>query len=193
MAAVNILNFEILNDEQQLAIDVETVEGSMITSIQLWDINTFKDYSLSINLNYKLEQINNKEVFIVSAEELNLYSFTDIWFVEIQSNYVGTEGCTNCQDPALGITYNLQPYYKCMLNYLLESEKSIDCNSTSVYTNNLTITVNLLIDSIEKSLAIGYYLQAIEMLNNLKKLCNISKCKNCETVTCSKCSKFIQQ
>lgn len=191
--SVTINNFEILNDGQQLAIDVETVEGSLITSIQLWNIDTFKDESLSIDLNYKLEQINNKEVFIVDAEELQLYSFTDIWFMEIQSNYVGEEGCTTCQDPALGITYNLQPYYKCMLNYLLDMEKSIECNSTSVHTNNLTITVNLLIDSIEKSLAIGYYLQAIEMLNNLKKLCNISKCKNCETVTCSSCSKFIQQ
>jgi len=193
MAAVTIKNFEILNDGQQLAIDVETITGSIITSIKLWNIDTFKDDSLSINLNYKLEQINNKEIFIIDAKEVSVYSFTDIWFIEIQSNYVGTEGCTNCQDPALGITYNLQPYYKCMLNYLLELEKSIDYNSTSVHTNNLTITVNLLIDSIEKSLAIGYYLQAIEMLNNLKKLCNISKCKNCETVICSSCSTFIQQ
>ena len=193
MSAVVIKNFEILNDGQQLAIDVETVSGSIITSIQLWNIDTFKDESLSINLNYKLEQINNKEVFIIDAKEVNIYSFTDIWFIEIQSNYEGTEGCTSCQDPALGITYNLQPYYKCMLNYLLESEKSIDCNSTNVYSNNTTITVNLLIDSIEKSLSIGYYLQAIEMLNNLKKLCNISKCKNCQTINCSSCSKFIQQ
>ena len=151
-----INNFEIISDGQQLAMDVETVEGSIITSIQLWNIHTFKDYSLSINLTYKLEQINNKEVFIIDAKEVNVYSFTDIWFVEIQSNYAGTEGCTNCQNPALGITYNLQPYYKCMLNYLLESEKSIDCNSTNVYSNNTTITVNLLIDSIEKSLSIGY-------------------------------------
>ena len=193
MSAVVINNFEIISDGQQLAIDVETVEGSIITSIQLWDINTFKDYSLSINLNYKLEQINNKEVFIVSAEELNLYSFKHIWFMEVQSNYEGIEGCTTCQDPALGITYNLQPYYKCMLNYLLDMRKSIDCNSTNLYSDNLTITVNLLIDSIERSLDIGYYLQAIEMLNNLKKHCNISKCKNCQTVICSSCSKFIQQ
>ena len=80
-----------------------------------------------------------------------------------------------------------------MLNYLLDDRKSTNSNSTSIYDNNLTITVNLLIDSIEKSLAIGYYLQAIEMLNNLKKLCNISKCTNCETITCSSCSTFIQQ
>lgn len=193
MAAATIKNFEILNDGQRLAVDVETVTGSLITSIKLWNIDTFKNESLSIDLNYKLENINNKEVFIVDAKDLNLYSFTDIWFIEIKSNYTGTSGCTNCQDPALGITYNLQPYYKCMLNYLLESEKSIDNNSTTVYSNNLTITVNLLIDGIEKSLEIGYYLQAIEMLNNLKKLCNISKCKNCQTINCSSCSKFIQQ
>lgn len=193
MAAVTIHNFEIINDGLQLAIDAETITGSIITSIKLWNINTFKDDSLSINLNYKLEQIDNTEVFVVTAEELNLTSFTDIWFIEIESNYEGDEGCVNCQDPALGITYNLQPYYKCMLNYLLDIEKSIDCNSTNVYTNNLTITVSLLIDSIEKSLEIGYYLQAIEMLNNLKKICSISKCKNCQTITCSSCSKFIQQ
>jgi hypothetical protein len=193
MAAVTILNFEILNDGQELAIDVETIIGSNITSIKLWDIDTFKDESLSIDLDYKLEQINNKEVFIVTATELNISSFTDIWFIEIKSDYEGDEGCVNCQDPALGITYNLQPYYKCMLNYLLESEKSVDCNSTNVFFNNKTITVNLLIDSIEKALNIGYYLQAIEMLNNLKKLCDISKCKNCQTVVCSSCSNFIQQ
>jgi len=193
MAAVIVNNFEILNNGQQLAIDVETVEGSLITSIKLWNVNTFKNESLSIDLNYKLEQISNIEDFIVTASELNISSFTDIWFIEIESDYEGDEGCVNCQDPALGITYNLQTYYKCMLNYLLELEKSIDCNSIYVYSNNLTITVSLLIDSIEKSLEIGYYSQAIEMLNNLKKLCNISKCKNCETVTCSSCSKFIQQ
>lgn len=193
MASVTIQNFQILNNGQELTIDVETIEGSIITSIQLWNIDTFKNDSLGINLNYKLEQINNKEIFIVTAEELNLTSFTDIWFIEIQSNYEGSEGCSSYQDPALGITYNLQPYYKCMLHYLLNAEKSTNCDSTSIYNDNLTITVNLLIDSIEKSLAIGFYSQAIEILNNLKKLCSISKCKNCQTIICNSCSNFIQQ
>lgn len=193
MSASTINNFEIQNNGSQIAIDVETITGSIITSIKLWNVDTFKNNALSIDLNYKLEQTSNIESFITTATELNITSFTDIWFIEIESNYEGNEGCVNCQDPALGITYNLQPYYKCMLNYLLEIEKSLDCNSSTTYTNNLTITVNLLIDAIEKSLNIGFYSQAIEMLNNLKKLCSISKCKNCETVTCSSCSKFIQQ
>lgn len=183
---ITIDNFEILNDGKQLAIDVSTVEWGLITSIKLWDANSFKSDSLSIDLSYKLEQINNKEAFILNSEEININSFIDIWFIEVQSDYEGSEDCINCQDPALGITYNLQPYCKCMLNYLLESEKNLT-------NNNLTVTVNLLIDAIKKSLDIGYYSQSIEMLNNLKKLCSISKCKNCKTITCSSCSKFIQQ
>jgi len=78
MAATTINNFEILNNGSQLAIDVETISGSIITSIKLWNINTFKDDALSIDLNYKLEQTSNIETFIVTAEELNLTSFTDI-------------------------------------------------------------------------------------------------------------------
>jgi hypothetical protein len=193
MGSVKINNFEILNDGQQLAIDVETAEGSLITSIQLWNNLTFKDYSKSFNLTYKLEQINNKEVFLVNAEELNIKSFDDIWFTEITSNYVSSQPCTTCQDPALGITYNLQPYYKCMLNYLLNFNKSVKTTSINTYDSNLVVVVNLLIDGIQKSIEVGYYTQAIEMLNDLKKICNISKCKNCETVACSSCSKFTQQ
>lgn len=192
MGSVKINNFEILNNGQQLAISAETVEGSIITSILLWNDVTFKDYSKSINLTYKLEQINNKEIFIIDAEELNISSFIDIWFVEIETNYISTGGCTTCQDPALGITYNLQPYYKCMLNYLLEFDKSVKSTSINTYNSNLVVTTNLLIDGVQKSLDVGYYTQSIEMLNNLKKICNISKCKNCKTVACSSCSKFIQ-
>lgn len=192
MAAVTIRNFEIINNGQQLAIDVETILGSMITSILLWDIDTFKDYSLSRNLSYKLTQVNNKEVIIINAEELNMRSFTDIYFIEVQSNYLGTAGCTTCQDPALGITYELQQYYKCMLNYLLKSSVDLNINSQNIFSNNLPVTVNLLIDSVEKSLEIGFYLQAIEMIKQLKKLCSASSCKNCKSVVCSSCSKFIQ-
>lgn len=192
MSIIKINNFQIINDGQELAIDVETALGSNITSILLWDIDTFKDYSIAKSLNYKLEQINNKEIFIVTAEELNLYSFKDIYFIEVESNYVDTDGCSTCENPTLGITYNLQPYYKCMLNYLLESEINYNVNKTDVLLNNLTINTSLLIDAIEKSIEIGYYLQAIEILNQLKKICNITKCKNCETIQCNSCSKFKQ-
>ena len=193
MSAVTINNFEIINDRTKLSVNVKSVTGSLITSVKLWNIDTFKSTTLAINLNYKLQQLDNTESFVVTAEELNLTYFTDIWFIEIATNYVGNEGCTSCQDPAFGITYDLQEYYKCMLNYLMETEKSLDYNNVNISSSNLTIPVSLMITSIEKSLEIGYYSQAIEMIKNLKKLCRISECKNCKTVKCNSCSKFIQQ
>lgn len=189
---IKINNFQIINNGSQLAIDVETNVGSLITSILLWNDKTFKDESLAISLDYKLEQINNKEVFIVNATEIPISNFTDIYFIEVTSNFVDEDDCSTCTYPGLGIAYNLLPYYICMLNYILENKNSncSDCNNN--YKNDMVITTNLLIDSIEKAIEVGYYSQAIEMLSKLQKICSIKNCKNCKTITCTSCSKFKQ-
>jgi len=188
---ITINNFEIINSGQQLAIDVETGVGYNITSILLWNIDTFKDYTLSTNLSYKLEQVNNKEIFIVEASELGILKFEDIYFIEIETNQP-SEQCSTCLIPALGITYNILPYYSCMLNYLLKAEITdcITCND--LQSKNLLITINLLIDSIEKSIDLGYYLQAIDNIKKLKKLCGLDNCSGCKPVTCNTCSQFKQ-
>jgi hypothetical protein len=191
---IKINDFQIIENGDKLAINVETNIGSTITSILLWNNETFKDESQSISLNYKLEQINNKEIFIVNASEIQIDSFKDIYFIEVESDYENEEDeCNTCGTPALGITYSLLSYYNCLLNYVLENKNSNcnDCNNS--YINKTAITINLLIDSIEKGIETGYYSEAIDMLEELKKLCNLKNCTNCEKVNCSKCSKFKQQ
>jgi hypothetical protein len=188
---ITINNFEIINSGQQLAIDVETDLDYNITSVLLWNIDTFKDYSLATNLNFKLEQIDNKEIFIVDVNELNILEFKDIYFIEIESN-VPVKDCSTCLIPALGITYNILPYYQCMLNYLLKTEITDCVTCNDLPSKNLLITINLLIDSIEKSLDLGYYLQAIDNIKKLKKLCSLQECTNCKTVICNTCSQFKQ-
>ena len=185
---ITINNFEILNSGSQLAIDVETSVGYSITSILLWDMNSFKDYSLSVNLSDRLENINNKEVFIVNATDLGILKFEDIYFIEVESD-APTEECSTCLLPALGITYSLLPYYQCMLNYLLKTD-IVSCKDTS--NKNLLVTINLLIDSIPISIDLGYYIQAIASVNKLKKLCSLNQCTNCNTVKCNSCSQFRQ-
>lgn len=189
--AVVINNFEIINDGTQLAIDVETAVGSEITSIMLWNINTFKDYSLAVNLNYKIENVNNKEIFIVTTSELGIAKFEDIYFIEVQDD-APDEDCPECLYPALGITYSLLTYYQCMLNFLLKADINdcLTCNDAG--SKNTLITINLLIDSIEKSIDLGYYLQAISSINKLKKLCSLQDCTECGSVSCDSCSKFKQ-
>ncbi len=183
-----INNFEIVNNGTRLNIDVETNIGYTINSILLWDINSFKDYSLSYNLSSYLSQTSNIESFYIDAIDLGIEKFEDILFLEVKDNYVEPE-CECPSKPGIGIVYNLLPYYKCMLNYILKTNIN-NCNN-DIEINNI-ITINLLIDSIEKALEVGFYLQAIDLLKKLKKLCDITSCNNCKNVTCNSCSKFKQ-
>ena len=187
-----INNLEIQDNGQTLAVDVQTETGSTITSAMLWNMTTFKDYSRAINLDYKLEQLTNQEVFVVTAEELEISSFDDIWFVEFQSDYIPEDNCGEFLDPALGITYNLSPYYKCLLNRFFEHQKNPCVNCNEPFIDELVLSIGLTLDIVERSIEEGYYLQAIELIKKLKKFCSITKCNNCETVECSSCSKFKQ-
>jgi len=189
--SILINNFSIIENGSKLAIDIETTISYNITSILLWDMNSFKDYSLATNLSYKIEAINNKEVFIVTATELGILKFEDIYFLEIESD-APSPTCSNCLLPALGITYNLLPYYACMLDYLLKSEIT-DCSTcNNLTTKNLIVTISLLIDSVKKSIELGFYLQAIANVNKLKKLCELNQCKSCNQVQCNSCGQFNQ-
>ena len=187
-----INNLEIQDNGQTLAVDVQTEIGSTITSALLWNMTTFKDYSRAINLDYKLEQLTNQEIFEVTAEELQISSFDDIWFIEFQSDYIPEDNCGEFLDPALGITYNLSPYYKCLLNRFFEHQKNPCVNCNEPFIDELVLSIGLTLDIVERSIEEGYYLQAIELIKKLKKFCSITKCNNCETVECSSCSKFKQ-
>ena len=187
-----INNLEIQDNGQTLAVDVQTEIGSTITSAMLWNMTTFKDYSRAINLDYKLEQLTNQEVFEVTAEELQISSFDDIWFIEFQSDYIPEDNCGEFLDPALGITYNLSPYYKCLLNRFFKHQKNPCVNCNEPFIDELVLSIGLTLDIVERSIEEGYYLQAIELIKKLKKFCSITKCNNCETVECSSCSKFKQ-
>lgn len=190
--SILINNFEIISGGTQIAIDVETTIGYNISSILLWTMPNFKDYSLAINLTSSLLQVNNKEVLIINANDVGVYKFEDICFMEIESTYVDPVGCQDCQSPATGITYNLSTYYNCLLSYLMDLSINQCVNCEKNESNQLVITINMLIDSIMKSLEIGYYSQAIDMVNKLKKLCALKSCTDCPTIECTSCNNFIQ-
>lgn len=182
---ITINNFNIQNNGTELIIDLETAVSSTITSVLLWDLNSFKDYTKAINLDYKLIQSSNIEQFVVTNTELEITSFDDIWFIEVLTDEVDAES-------ALGITYNLQPYYTCLLSRFIESTKKICINCNESVVDDITLAISLNIDVLEKAIEEGYYTQAISIISTLKKLCNLSKCTNCNKVKCGTCSKFKQ-
>ena len=203
-----IKNFEIQNNGDNIYLDIETNIGSTITSILLWNLNTFKDYTQAINLSDKIIGTSNIEQIKVTADELDIIKFEDIWFVEIQSNNETTSSgpfnsifnfvfnTTNTNvttlEPALGITYNLNPYYNCLLNRFLTHTTNECLSSNEILLDDVTLSISLLIDMIEMGIEQGYYLQIIDLLAKVKKLCSIQKCNNCEQTVCTSCSKFKQ-
>ena len=111
---------------------------------------------------------------------------------EFQSDYIPEDNCGEFLNPALGITYNLSPYYKCLLNRFFEHQKNPCVNCNESFIDEFVLSIGLTLDIVEHSIEEGYYLQAIELIKKLKKFCSITKCNNCETVECSSCSKFKQ-
>ena len=191
--ATIINNFEILNGGTQLALDVETNSGYVINNIDLWTMANYKDYGSAISLNSYLENVNNHEVLIINAVDIGVYKFEDILFTEISSSFTEEDSsCEGCSNPTLGVTYNLGPYYNCLLSYLLELQitQCVNCNKNE--SNQMVITINMLIDNVVKCIEVGYYTQAIDMIAKLKKLCSLKTCTNCPTIDCPSCRSFIQ-
>lgn len=189
-----INNISINNTGSNLNINISTGSTYIITSIKLWTEDSFKNYNLAKDLDYKLEQINNNEIFNVSATEIGLDSFNGIYFIEIISNEPKIGECDTCFNPTLAVITNLSQYYRCMTELLLQSDLcNVNLFSKEVCDDNIVnkaMTISLLIDGINQCLDLGQFIEAISMLKNIKVLCN--KCKNCKKIkkntSCTSCN-----
>lgn len=194
---ITINNISISNDASNLNVNISTENTYLITDIKLWTEDTYKDYSKAKSLNFKLEQVNNKEIFIVNANEIGLGSFNGIYFLEIVSNEPEDDECDNCPNPILVVTTNLNQYYRCMSELVLKANICTDnlfskevCDDNSV---NKALTINLFIDAVEQCLELGQFAEAINMMKSIKKLCN--KCSTCKQIiknynSCTTCKNF---
>lgn len=194
---ISINNINISNDGSSLNVNISTGVGYIITEARLWTENTYKDYTLVKDLGFKLEQINNKEIFTVTAEEVNLSNFNGIYFLEFETDEPLDEECNTCANPLLVVVTNLNQYYRCMSELVLQADI---CN-TNLFSRevcddnavNKALTINLFMDTINQCLELGQFVEAIDLMKNLKKLCD--KCKSCKKITkhnnsCSSCNQY---
>lgn len=180
--------FNIRQDQQAIQVSVETSEGFNITSAKLWTQNTYKDYFKAIDLSYKLEQVNNKEAFLITPSDISQTGLlTGIYFLEIESNSPSQE-CSSCSNPMLAVTANFNPIKECMLNKILElsvCDGDIFTDSSCNSNNGMSIiNINLLLEALCTALTFGYYNEAMDLYNTLSKLCNVQS--NC--TECNKCN-----
>lgn len=180
---IYINNLSINNTLTQLSVDVETNTGANITSVLLWNENTFKDYSKAIDLSFKLEEVNNKEIFIVTSTEINLSDFSGIYFLEFTSNYDDGDDCTNCQNIVIGVVANLNNIKKYLLNSVLELNDCEDCLKQKDFEN--IIAIDLTTNGLSTALSIGFYEEAIFLYKKLKRLIgpklDCSSCRSLKT------------
>jgi hypothetical protein len=180
------------NDNKKIYIDVETTEGYAITSIKLWNENTFKVFSQAKVI--PVNSTTNQENIIVLSETLGFKKFDGIYFIEFETNAPNLE-CDSCPNPVTAVVTNLVSYYKCGMEMLLKASKSCMnifsaevCDSSEV---NKVMSVHLLIDGINEAIKINRFIDAINLLVNLKKICNsCSDCNSSETgnnVDCTSC------
>jgi len=175
---IYINNLSITNDFNSLSVNVTTNVGSNITKVLLWNDNTFKDYSQAIDLTFKLEQVNNNEIFIVSPSDINISSFTGIWFLEFTSDYE-EEGCSTCSNSVIGIASNLNNIKSIILNEILELNNCHNCGDISKDYDNV-INLHLINKGICTALQLGYYEEAIYLYKKIRKILSSElECKSC--------------
>lgn len=189
MIYINIFN--ITPDNQSIQVSVETKEGFNITSAKLWSHKTYKNETEAIDLSFKLEQINHKEVFLISTDDASVNNFSGIFFLELESNHPN-EDCSNCPNPMIAVTANFNSIKTCMLDKILELSVCGDVFSDSGCNGNpgvSIVNINLLLEAMCTALGFGYYNEAIDIYNTLIKLCGVDdscpdcpKCNSCDNI-----------
>jgi len=184
---ININNFSISNDGTELNVSVQTDIGHNITSAIVWTEDTFKNYSLAVDVSSFLTQNTHLETFSIPASTIGVSSLQGIYFIEFETTSEETEGeCTNCSN-SLGVAASLNSYKECLLSKVLNYSV---CNDFSTCGDDKLcniLNINTLIKGLQISLEFGYYGEAIDLLKALKKLCKYEDgCLDCGG--CSECA-----
>lgn len=183
---IYINNFTISSDGLSINVNVETTPGETITSALVWSDSTFKDYSQAIDISSYLEQASNTESFILPASVFGVSKLDGIYFIEFQTSSSEEDECENCSN-TLGIAASLICFKECLLNKVLELsvcdgfKSKNSCNDTLMCD---IINISTIIDALCTSLEFGYYQEALNFLETLRKLCDCSEgCSNCKSCT----------
>ena len=175
---IRINDCRVSNDNTKIYIDVETTEGYLITHAGMWDESTFKVFSKEKSL--PILQENNKELLIVTAASVGLKKFNGIYFIEFETDAPNATD-TGTLMPVTAVITNLVSYYKCAMNMLLRVSGSqlnlFNARVTNEGDANNVMAIHLLIDAVTQAIKLNRFLDAINLLSNLRILC--SSCSDC--------------
>lgn len=185
-----------INSSGNIIVNISAGVGYTITSAKLWRKQDFKDYTLARDFSFKLEQVNNNEIFILEPDEVNLINFNGLYFLEFETDEPDEDECETCPNPLLVVVTDFTYYYACLTELILAGAVCSDnlfsrevCDDNSI---NKALSISLLIDGVEQCLELGQFIEANLLLEKIEKLC--SKCSACKKInkasTCESCGTY---
>jgi hypothetical protein len=158
------------NDLSTISLDVDVTSGQTITQILLWDQDSYKDPSKSVDLSSLLSGSTNSEVFDITAANAKVANFKGIYLLQIT---------TSEPEAIIVATLNLTQYYIVQAKLIANIDLScLNCNSN--FQNSLLFDMYL--EATKQSLVLGRFQDAIDNLKKLIITIDTSTCDDCNDI-----------
>ena len=190
--AINVTKFMVSNDLRSLELDITCDEGATITSIALWNENTYNDPADDVIEDFSdyLDGTTNSESIILGQSALDpapdpipspnpavallgtlfVGDLTGMYFMRISSSN---------GDAITVATINLTQFYIVEARLLANVDLScLNCNTN--FQNALLM--DLYMEAIKSSLTIGRFKDAIQILKKLKITTETGDCAECQNI-----------
>lgn len=168
--SIIVNTFMVANDLQVINLDVEVTAGQTVTELLLWDQDTYRDPSKSINLSSLIVGANNTEVIEITAADAGLAQFDGMYFLQIT---------TSEPEAAIVATFNLTQYYIIQAKLIANIDLScLSCNGN--FQNSLLFDMYL--EATKQALCLGRFQDAIDHLSKLIITVDTSDCETCNDI-----------
>lgn len=168
--AINVTRFIVSNDLSTIDLKVGVSNGQTVDTLLLWDQDSYKDPSQSVNLASLLSGASNSETISISANDAGVSSFDGMYFAQIQD----TEG-----NAVVVATFNLTQYYIVQAKLIANIDLScLNCNTN--FQNSLLFDMYL--EATKQALLLGRFQDAIDNLAKLIITVDISDCDSCNDI-----------
>ncbi|MGK0464772.1 hypothetical protein [Clostridium sp.] len=168
--SITVNKFMVSNDLSTISLDVDVTSGQTITQILLWDQDSYKDPSKSVDLSSLLSGSTNSEVFDITAANAKVANFKGIYLLQIT---------TSEPEAIIVATLNLTQYYIVQAKLIANIDLScLNCNSN--FQNSLLFDMYL--EATKQSLVLGRFQDAIDNLKKLIITIDTSTCDDCNDI-----------
>jgi len=146
--------------QDRTTLNLVISDAATITTLKLWTAETYKDYSLAIDLSAKLTASATENISITPADLGEPY-FDGVYFIQAEDPDEVSEA----------ITADTTRYKECVLNELLEMGVCDECLKT---TSVKLLNAQTMLRGLEDAVSLGFTDEIISIIIALDKYCSDS-------------------